>query len=67
MIFCSNYFINNLEYQHIGIIGRTWIYSNDFKKLKIILYIDDKNGKRYLIVFNLNNNKTKEGYYVEKY
>ena len=63
MIFCSDYFIKKLRASKHWYIDGTWVYPKGFKQLIIILYIDDKNGKRYPGVFSLINNKTQEGYY----
>ena len=63
MIFCSDYFIKKLRASKHWYIDGTWVYPSGFRQLIIILYIDDKNGKRYPVVFSLINNKTQEGYY----
>ena len=62
MIFVSNYFIRKLrESKHFYIDG-TFLYPKGFSQLIVILYIDDKSGKRYLGLFALIGNKKEEGY-----
>ena len=49
------------ESKHFYIDG-TFLYPKGFSQLIVILYIDDKSGKRYPGLFALINNKKEEGY-----
>ena len=62
MIFVSNYFLRKIRAAvHIYIDG-TFLYTEGFSQLIVILYRDENSGKRCPGLFALINNKKEEGY-----
>ena len=61
-IFCSDFFINELNKSEHWYIDATFIYPPGFKELIVILYIDKDTNKRFPGMFILTNNKHFEGY-----
>ena len=59
---CIKPFYTKLRDSKHFYIDGTFLYPKVFSQLIVILYIDDKSGKRYPGLYALINNKKEEGY-----